>query len=185
MTKMALAVLLLAGQRSFAQTGWKLSSLTSPMDDNSGIILTATQIPLEGATAPSAPTGLSIQCSKKNGLEILLRTYVVVRESGNVSDPLHKGLIGGLSSKHPNASLSHVRIRFDQQKAKAEEWMLGADTSNLFAQKPKKILDALLKDQVQELIVEVQPAGRDPEFFKFDVRGLDQYKAMLHEKCGY
>jgi hypothetical protein len=177
--------LVLAALPAFGQTGWQPSRLTSPMGDNSGIILSATAVPIEGAGTPSDQTGLAIQCSKKNGLEVMLTTGVILKDSGKVSDESHKGLIGGLISKHSDATLSPVRIRFDQQKAKGEEWMQGANPSNLFAQKAKKFVDALLKDHVQEVVIEAQPVADNPVFFKFDVRGLDQYKTELHENCGY
>jgi len=121
----------------------------------------------------------------KDALEVALHTALILRQSGQVSDAMHKGSIGVLFSKHGDASLSPVRIRFDHQKIKAEEWRMGADLANLFAQKPKRFLDALLKDQVQDLLLEVQPAGGDPVVFRFDVLGLAQYRAMLHDSCGY
>jgi hypothetical protein len=63
--------------------------------------------------------------------------------------------------------------------------LLGANPSNLFAQKPKKFIDELLKDPIQEVVLEAQPFGNNPIFLKFDVAGLDQYATALQEHCGY
>jgi hypothetical protein len=174
-------------QPAFSQTGWQMSNLTSPMGDDSGIILSAKQkeIPQQGNNAPSGQTGLSIQCSKKKGLEIVLSTGSVLNQSGSVGDKYHKGLIGGLASKHGNATLSPIRIRFDQQKAQGGEWMLGANPGNLFAQKPKKFLDELLKGNVQEVVFEARPYLDNPIYLKFDVSGLDQYRTALHDNCSF
>jgi hypothetical protein len=184
MLSLILLVVVVA-QHAYGQTGWQLSRLDSPMGDSAGIVLTAKQLPLGSAEASSEETSMAIQCSTKKKLEVVLSTALILRESGNVSDRAQKGSLGGLFSGHGNATLSRVRIRFDQQKVRTEEWMLGANPSNLFAQKPKQFVDALLKDQVQDLLLEAHPLGGDPVVFRFDVRGLAQYKTNLHDACGY
>jgi len=167
------------------QAGWKLSSLNSPMGDNSGIVLHAKQLSGEGVADPTEGTGLKIQCSKKKGLEVILRTNLLLRDSGTINDEKHRGELGGMFSKHRDARLSPVRVRFDQQKIHGEEWVMGSDSSNLFAQKPKAFVDDILKDQINEVLLEARPTNGNPVVFKFDVTGLSDYKAKLHEACSY
>jgi hypothetical protein len=162
-----------------------LSKFTSGMGDNSGINLDATQIPGEGAAQPSERTGLKIQCSKKKGLEVVLRTDLILDSSGTVNDVNHRGSVGGMFSKHANQPLSRVRVRFDEQKIKGEEWVMGADSSILFAQKSKDFVYSIVKDKVQGVLIEARPMNGNPVVFKFDVRGLDQYVDDLHQACGY
>lgn len=167
------------------QTGWQMSQLNSPMGDNSGIVLHAKQLPGEAVAPPSENTGLKIQCSKKKGLEVVLHTDLILHDSGTINDTRHRGTVGGMFSKHANQSLSPVRVRFGQQKIRSEEWVMGADSSNLFAQKPKSFVDDILRDQVHDVLIEAHPANGNPVVFKFDVGGLSEYKAKLHEACGY
>jgi len=176
--------LLVLVNQAYAQSGWKQSSLNSPMGDNSGIVLNAKQVPV-GSSAIPQETGLAIQCTKKDHLEAVLATGLVLNSSGSVNDENHRGAIGGMFSKHANQSLSPVRVRFDQQKIRREEWVMGASPSNLFVQNPKKFVDELIKDQVHEVLIEVHPVGGDPVVFKFDVAGLAEYKTKLRDSCGY
>lgn len=62
---------------------------------------------------------------------------------------------------------------------------MGADPGNLFVQNPKKFVDALLKNQVREVLIEVHPLAAESVVFKFDVSGLPEYKTKLHDACGY
>ncbi len=177
-------ILLIFCTSVFAQTGWKLSRVNSPMDDNSGIILEAAPVAIRTGQASEKP-GFAIQCTKKDGLEIVFSTGSALVTSGNVNDSEHKGQLGGLFSKHSGMWLSPVRMRFDQQKPRREEWVKGADPSKLFAQKPKRFVDALLKDDVKVLLLEARPLADNPVVFEFDVRDLTQYKTILHDACGY
>ena len=166
------------------ESAWQLSSLNSPMGDNTGIMLIAKQLPLDRSSEISNEGRLSIQCTKKNGVEVILRTGLALKYSGTMNDTRHKGLLGSLS-KHGDESLSPVRIRLDQQKIRSEEWRMGADRSNLLAYKPKALIDAILKSQTQQVLLEVHPYNGNPVVFRFDVRGLSEYRAQLHENCGY
>jgi hypothetical protein len=168
-----------------AQAGWTLSSLNSPMGDNSGMILHAKQLSGEHLADPTEGTGLKIQCSKKKGLEVILRTNLLLRDSGTINDEKHKGELGGMFSKHRDARLSPIRVRFDQQNIRSEEWVTGADSSNLFAQKPKAFVGDILKDQVKQVLLEAHPANGNPVVFKFDVTGLSNYRTQLHDACDY
>lgn len=168
----------------FAQTSWQMIKIDSPMDDNSGFSLAAKQISVRQGSASTIPV-FTLQCTKKKGLNVILLTGTPLKTSGNLNDSSHRGSLGGAFSKNSGAWLSPVRIRFDQQNPKREEWMKGTDPSNLFVPKPKRFVDDLFKGHVQSLLVEVWPFAGDSVIFEVDVRNLDQYKAMLHSACGY
>jgi hypothetical protein len=182
-TLLMLSQLLFCGL-GFAQTGWTKIQINSPMDDNLGFSLASTHISVKSGSASELPI-FGIQCTKKKGLQVVFLTKMPLTTSGNVNDSSHKGELGGLFSKNSGASLSPVRLRFDQQNPRREEWIKGSDPSNLLAPKPKRFVDALLKDKVQSLLIEVWPSASDSVIFEVDVRGLEQYKAMLHEGCNY
>jgi hypothetical protein len=74
-----------------------------------------------------------------------------------------------------------VRLRFDADAPRVEDWPQSSDHAALFAPEPEVFLERLRS--ADRLLVEFTPSNASPVIVAFDSRGLQHHVNQLIEAC--
>lgn len=139
---------------------WTVSSDRSAMDDSTTVALRlVADAPVRAWLKAVTPT-IILQYKER-----VLDTYVATDTAAAVE-------YGG----------SHaVRLRFDADAPKAEDWPESSDHAALFAPEPEQFLNRLRS--TSRLVMEFTPFNAPPATVSFDTRGLQHFVNRLIETC--
>lgn len=139
---------------------WEMTVSRSPMDDRPIIALTLNSEAPINVWLKTVRPSLILRCKER-----VLDTYVTTDSPANVE-------YGGGHT---------VRLRFDADSPKQENWPQATDHQALFAPEPEVFLSRLRS--TDQLTFQFTPFNASPTIISFDTRGLRHHINRLIENC--